>query len=150
MKSIQGLAGLRLPYDITSGLSGVYSSIKVPRSNLKLSALSSWSVFVPLDYRIDRAEINYTEAGFFVNKPFSWKQLKIIPDITLSYIHAEVNYAYSEKKIIVLLPVYFNEKSVDVKANVILLTPSLTVKATVGKKYCQCICSSKNTFYYKR
>lgn len=133
MQTASYSAGLRLPHTINTGISGAYFMAQAPSGYLRLSTFSNWSLFKPLDYRFEHGEFKFLETGLFINKSFSFRFMRIDPEITISYIKTGMVYDYSEKKVIVLLPVYsdpLHDKLLDTRF--LLITPSMTIKTNVG------------------
>ncbi|NLG18602.1 MAG: hypothetical protein GX556_14820 [Fibrobacter sp.] len=59
--------------------------------------------------------------------------MRIDPEITISYIKTGMVYDYSEKKVIVLLPVYsdpLHDETLNTRN--LFFTPSMTIKTNVG------------------
>ena len=127
LKGITGSIGLKAPMRIITGLSGTISQIQCPVGYLKLSALSVWSIFKPMDYRFKDIDLSYCEAGMFILRKFSLWCFDFTPSINFSHINVQFTGNYSHKEIVVLFPIYMQKESIDISdTKLFLLTPSLT------------------------
>jgi hypothetical protein len=120
--------GIKLPVSLTAGMFQSLVKGTSPTGFLKLSALSAWSVFQPLDYRYTNAYLHYRETGGFIRRDWRLSHCEFTPRINLSYIEAHATAAYSHKEIVVLFPVYVDTVSEELlNTQLLLLEPSLSV-----------------------
>lgn len=133
IKSVSVLGGLALSRKSCAELSGNFTTFSSPGGILRLSALSAWSVFRPLDYKYTDVHGDYTEFGIHLHRTIQYKMFSFVPSISCSYVKATINLTYSEKEIVVLIPVYVNTVSVEpVNKRFVVLTPEITTNATIG------------------
>lgn len=132
--NISALTGVKMPWQIISGLSGAVSKIKCPSGYLKLSALSAWSLFEPMDYRLHDIDFSYNELRLFIKRKFRFRCLDITPNVNFSYIKVLFEGSCSHKEIFVLLPVYVGEEQINISdLRIFLLSPSLTITLHAGR-----------------
>ncbi len=142
--------GTKLPAALTAGI--FHTSLKgnSPTGFLKLSALSAWSIFRPLDYQYTNAELRYHETGGFINRKCTLSFLEVTPQLALSYFTAHATATYSHKEIVVLLPVYIDTVAKDFfDIRLLLLEPALRVSSRLGRIQFYGTISQKLPFPFK-
>jgi hypothetical protein len=133
-RSISALCGLTLSRNSSAELFGDFTTFSSPGGTLQLSALSAWSVFSPLDYKYTDVKGDYSEIGIQLHRMMQLSLFSFVPSISCSYVKTFMNLTYSEKEVVVLIPVYVNAARIEpVNKQIIMLTPELSAKATVGR-----------------
>lgn len=133
IKSVSVLGGLALSRKSCAELSGDFTTFSSPAGLLRLSALSAWSIFRPLDYKYTDVNGDYTELGIHLHRTMHYKKFSFVPSLSCSYIKAAMNLTHMKKEIVVLIPIYGDTVCVEpVNKRLIVLTPEITTNATIG------------------
>jgi len=133
IKTISALCGLTFSKKSSAELSGNFTTFSSPEGILRLSALSAWSVFSPLDYKYTDVNGDYSEVGIHLHRSIPMRTVSFVPSLSCSYVKTAMDLTYSEKEIIVLIPVYVNTVRVEpVHKRFLIFTPEIATNATVG------------------
>ena len=119
--------GLKLPFHMIINSDISFYDLNGPSGFLKLSTFSNWSIFQPVDYKYHNLSIKYFQSGFETARLFSHRKLFFLPSFYSSYFNTKMFWEYSQKKVVVLFPVYSEFKEYTAwNLNGLLFRPSFT------------------------
>jgi hypothetical protein len=108
-----GRVHLDLPCRLRCGAFADYVRGESPIGSVNIAPFTAWSVFRPTVYRLRDMEVECREAGGEVGGVLrTGRRGALSCDISLAWVSAKVAYSTLERRIIVLIPAYFDSTRV--------------------------------------
>jgi hypothetical protein len=87
-----------------------FTYINAPDGYLRLSPFSSWTIFRPIDFKYRMGKMKTFESDISINRRFTFSKFNLKPALTFLYCYNHLSVDISQKKIVVLIPIYSSEK----------------------------------------
>jgi len=131
---MHGALQVHLPRGIRTGLFGDYGRADSGSGHIEFFPFSSWTMFDPRYYRIDKAPARYAEAGCFVLGRLEIRgRHAILPSLDVSRLTLHGRAMVREREIIYLIPTYKPEQTYEyLEEDLLLLNLRLACALHVG------------------